>query len=204
MWKNKIVRHGEEKVESLLANEWNWRIHPEKQQEALKGSLEEIGVIQTVIVNLRTSSEWGEDQRVETMLDGHARVKLAMRHGQETLPVTYVDLTPKEEKKALIAFDRITQMANEDSVMLFDLIDSITQNGDEFIPTIDESEMQRISSIVGRNYTPEIGDSEYNQDDIDKAQHDLDNNVGLGHDYIEVMCPNCANEFFIRRDEVGL
>src|SRR6266704_2927845 len=34
-WRNRIVGHGEEDPEQLLANPKNWRIHPKNQQDAL-------------------------------------------------------------------------------------------------------------------------------------------------------------------------
>lgn len=177
MWKNRIVRHGREKTESLLANEWNWRIHPEKQQEALKQCLDDIGWIQTVIINLRTSSEWEQAQGVETMLDGHARVKLALRHDEEFVPVTYVDLSPKEEKKALIALDRITQMAGEDSAMLFDLVNSLLEDGEEFLPTIDELELERI------------------KESCMSSSNELDSETTTENNGSIVVCPECGHQF---------
>ena len=37
-WKNRIVGHGEESPEQLLANPKNWRTHPKEQREALAGA----------------------------------------------------------------------------------------------------------------------------------------------------------------------
>ena len=34
-WRNRIVGHGEEPPEQLLANPANWRLHPTEQQRAL-------------------------------------------------------------------------------------------------------------------------------------------------------------------------
>ena len=33
-WRNRIVGHGEEAPDQLLANPKNWRIHPKAQQDA--------------------------------------------------------------------------------------------------------------------------------------------------------------------------
>ena len=124
MWKNKIVGHGEEAPDQLLANPLNARIHPTEQQDALEGSLEEIGWIQDVIVNMRTSEQWPAGEReVQTLVDGHARVKLAMRHGQEKIPVKYVDLTPNEERLALAVFDPIGAMAVVDEAIFKQLLE---------------------------------------------------------------------------------
>src|SRR5438067_1943977 len=97
-WMNRIVSYGEENPENLLANPSNLRIHTQEQQDALTGALNEIGWLQDVIINKRTSEEWPVgDRGVETLVDGHLRVKLALRYEQPSVPVKYVDLTPAEE-----------------------------------------------------------------------------------------------------------
>jgi DNA modification methylase len=115
-WKNRIVGSGEEAPDQILANPDNWRIHPEQQQRALTGTLEDIGLIQQVIVNQRTGR----------LIDGHLRVTLALRSGQPTLPVLYVDLSESEERLALASLDTITGLAATDSAALQRLIGGIT------------------------------------------------------------------------------
>jgi len=74
-FKNRIV--GEEHVapDQLLANPMNFRRHPKAQVKALEGALDEIGWIQRVIVNKRTGH----------LIDGHARVELALGRGENLL-----------------------------------------------------------------------------------------------------------------------
>jgi DNA modification methylase len=103
-WKNRIVGYREVRPEDLLANPRNWRVHPKHQQAALKGALDELGWIQNVIVNTRTGF----------VVDGHARVALAIRHNQPTVPTTEVDLSPDEEALALVTLDPISAMAGAD------------------------------------------------------------------------------------------
>ena len=118
-WKNRIIGHGEEEPDQLLANPKNWRIHPSEQQEGLQGVLDEVGFVQGVIVNRATGF----------VVDGHMRVALALRTNQPTIPVTYVDLTPEEEDTILSTFDPIGAMAVTDRVKLKELIDTVeTEN----------------------------------------------------------------------------
>lgn len=126
MWQNRIIKHGTESPESLLANPANWRIHPFEQQQSLTGILEEVGYVQSVIVNMRTSEEWGESQNIETMVDGHMRVETALSAGQEEIPVTYVDLSPAEEAKILATFDPISALAATDGQQLASLLDDVS------------------------------------------------------------------------------
>lgn len=138
-WKNRIIGHGEESPDQLAANPRNWRIHPASQQAALKGALEEIGWIQEVIVNQRTGY----------VVDGHARVALAMRHNQQSIPVKYIDLTDEEEGLALATFDPISALAVQDTKQLESLVRDIT--------TEDEDLQQLLSEILGEEITMDMG-----------------------------------------------
>lgn len=118
-WGNRIVRTGEAAAGTFLANEENWRIHPLVQQEVLGGILQTIGFVQHVIVNLRSDPSWGRNRNVETLVDGHLRVSLALTRGEDTLvPVTYVDLTQEEERLVLATLDPIGQLAATDKELL--------------------------------------------------------------------------------------
>ena len=110
--RSRIVGHGEEAPEQLLANPANFRRHPAEQQAALRGSLKELGWVRSIIVNKRTGY----------VVDGHARIEEAMRQGLAAVPVEYVDLSPEEEKLALAVLDPITEMAKQDDEALAALL----------------------------------------------------------------------------------
>lgn len=119
----RIIRTADVPAGQLLANEKNFRIHPKAQRQALGAVLNEIGFVQHVIVNLRTSEEWGVDAGVETLVDGHARVEEALGRGEDTpVPVVYVDLTPAEERRVLATFDALGSMAAIDGDKLDELL----------------------------------------------------------------------------------
>jgi hypothetical protein len=111
-WRNRIVRHSDEQPSSLLANPANWRRHPETQQQALTGSLTEIGWVQDVIVNRLTGH----------VVDGHLRVELAVARAEATIPVIWVDLSAEEERVVLATLDPIAAMASEESEVLRSLL----------------------------------------------------------------------------------
>jgi len=143
-WRNRIVRYGEAAPDSLLANEENWRIHPLAQQQGLTSVLEVVGVVQNILVNLRTSQEWPEGKRgVETLIDGHARVGLALSANEPSIPITYVDLTPNEEAIVLATLDPITAMAVTDKEMLSQVMQDVHSD--------DERLQQLIASIAEQN-----------------------------------------------------
>lgn len=115
-WRNRIVGHGEEAPDQLLANALNWRIHPKAQQEALTGVLEEVGWVQDIIVNKRTGN----------VVDGHLRASLAISKGEAAVPVVYVDLSEAEERLILATIDPLSAMAVTDAEQLASLLGEIT------------------------------------------------------------------------------
>jgi hypothetical protein len=111
-WRNRIVGEDTCDPSQLLANPYNWRIHPHEQELALRGILDEVGWVQRVIVNKRTGH----------VVDGHLRVATAISKGEKAVPVLYVDLTEDEEKKVLLTIDPIAGMAATDEEQLKTLL----------------------------------------------------------------------------------
>lgn len=124
---NRII--GEEQVapDQLLANPLNFRRHPKAQVQALEGALDGIGWIQRVIVNQRTGH----------LIDGHARVELAMQRGEPTVPVVYVDLSEDEERTALATFDPLGAMATHDQDILKELLPQVTTDNEALRAMLD-------------------------------------------------------------------
>lgn len=114
-WESRIVGHGEEAPDQLLANPANWRIHPKAQQDALAGVLSEVGWVQSVIVNRRTGN----------LVDGHLRVSLALRDEAPSVPVSYVDLSPDEEALILATLDPLAGLAVPDAEKLEELLQQV-------------------------------------------------------------------------------
>ena len=100
-WKNRIVGYGELNPTEILLHPLNLRAHPKCQLDAIGDMLGNIGFLQNVIVNKTTGY----------LLDGHARVELARDQGQLFVPVTFVELTPEEERAVLALYDQVGAMA---------------------------------------------------------------------------------------------
>ena len=115
-WRNRIVGSGEESPDQLLANPANWRTHPKAQQDALAGALDQVGWVGQVLVNRRSGF----------VVDGHARVALAISRGEPTVPALYVDLDPDEEALVIATLDPIGAMATADDAKLRALLADIT------------------------------------------------------------------------------
>lgn len=106
-WRNRIVGHAMVDADQLLANPNNWRIHPRYQQDAIEGLLDDVGWLKSAQVNVST----------QFVLDGHARVALAITRGEQ-VPVEYVDISPEEERLAIVSLDTITMMAGTDAAIM--------------------------------------------------------------------------------------
>lgn len=115
-WKNRIIGLGEMAPDDLLANPNNHRIHPKFQQDALEGVLDDVGMVQTIVVNKTTGF----------IVDGHLRATLAIRTGQTSIPVLFVDLSPEEESKVLLTLDAIGALAVQDDDKVRDLLAEVT------------------------------------------------------------------------------
>ena len=61
----------------LTPNIKNWRRHPENQRAALEGVIEEVGWAGAALYNERTGR----------LIDGHLRQDVALRRGDEKIPV---------------------------------------------------------------------------------------------------------------------
>jgi hypothetical protein len=114
-WRNRIVGHGEEAPEQLLANPANWRLHPREQQQALAGALSEVGWVAEVLVNRTTGH----------VVDGHLRVDLAITRGEPSVPVAYVELNENEERLVLASLDPLAAMATAEKDALEALLAAI-------------------------------------------------------------------------------
>ena len=127
-WRNRIVGSGEEAPEQLLANPENWRIHPKAQQAALAGALDVVGWVAQVMVNRRTGY----------VVDGHARVALAISRNEPSVPVLYVDLSAEEEALVLASLDPISAMAGTDDAQLQALLAGIETDNEGLRALLDE------------------------------------------------------------------
>ncbi len=92
----------------LRPNPNNWRTHPEKQLNAIRGVLAEVG-----FAGAELAREL-EDGTLE-LIDGHARAEVA---GTAEVPVLVLDVDEAEANKILATFDPIGAMAESDAVKL--------------------------------------------------------------------------------------
>lgn len=126
-WRSRIVGHDVVAPATLTPHPENWRTHPAAQTRALAGTLTEVGWVQNVIVNKRTGR----------IVDGHARVELALSRNEPGVPVVYVDLTEDEERLVLLSLDPLASLAETNLDMLDRLLDNVRVDNNDLRELLD-------------------------------------------------------------------
>jgi hypothetical protein len=81
-FRNRIVGYSQdEPLDQVLFNPLNWRIHPARQQSAVRESLLKVGWVETVMVNVRSSELWTQDDRGVKILPSESEIILQVFHG---------------------------------------------------------------------------------------------------------------------------
>jgi len=96
------------RASELVPHDENWREHPEEQQDALRGAIEEIGYADALLCRELP------DGRLQ-VIDGHMRRDLTP---DADVPVLVLDLDEAEARKLLVTFDPLAAMAetNQDTL----------------------------------------------------------------------------------------
>ena len=97
----------------LIPNPRNWRTHPQRQREALRGILHEIGFAGALLARQLA------DGQLE-LIDGHLR---ASETPDQLVPVLVLDVTEHEADLLLASFDPLSSMAGSDPAKLQALVD---------------------------------------------------------------------------------
>lgn len=103
------------RADQLQANPRNWRTHPPEQQDALRGVLAEVGIVDAVIARELP------DGKLE-LIDGHLRAETMP---DELLPVLVLDVNEFEAIKLLAALDPLGAMAETDAAALEALLATV-------------------------------------------------------------------------------
>lgn len=119
--KNRIVGRGKMDPTKLVAHPLNFRLHPDAQKTAVLQILEGVGWVQDILVNRRSGF----------MLNGHMRRDIAIARKETRVPITFVDLSPEEEKIVLASFDPIGGMAVVDDEQLASLLAEASMGDNE-------------------------------------------------------------------------
>lgn len=149
-----IIGHEMVDPEQLLANPKNFRIHSKQQQDAMEAALKELGWIDEIIVNQRTG----------VMINGHMRVRIALRAGEATVPVRYVDLSEEHENLALATFDNVSGLATIDRDQLSSLLQETNSESDilsAFLDSLKPGEIPSGEEAMADNSNEDLGEEQW-------------------------------------------
>ena len=111
--RSRIVELRQVKASELLPDPRNWRGHPERQREALRAMMDEVGIVDAVIAR--------ETEDGLMLIDGHLRADL---DADTVLPVLVVDLDEDEAGQVLATLDPLAAMAEANSEALRNLVET--------------------------------------------------------------------------------
>lgn len=126
---------------------------------ALRASIHEMGVLDPIVLNRRTTEKgWGAGAR-PVIVSGHQRLRAADAEGLPSFPVFWVDLDKTDEKRANIALNQIRGRWDDDALaaMLRELRDAgvgLAATG------FDDAELKRRLQIIssGRSDPDDLPD----------------------------------------------
>lgn len=176
-WHNRILGYGTMDPREVDPNPLNPRTHPDRQRDAFRALMREVGYIAPVIVNIRTGH----------LIDGHMRVEEAIRDGVTELPVIRVQLSEAQERAALATFDPLGAMAEFNREKTHKLLDE-TSTGETPL-------MQLFSALAVRaNIVPGAADAD---DDRDEPISRDTSDPPWSHSRSPALlrCPECGCEF---------
>jgi len=110
------------KASDLKPNPRNWRTHPQAQQDALKGLLSELGIVDALIARELS------DGSLE-LIDGHLRADV---DPDTKWLVLVLDVTEAEANKILATLDPLAALAETDADMYADLLADV-ETGNEAV-----------------------------------------------------------------------
>lgn len=126
--KDRIKELRRVKASELVPNPKNWRTHPTKQKDALKGVLSEIGYADALLARELPDGSL-------MLLDGHLRAETTP---DQEVPVLVLDLTEEEGDKLLATLDPLASLAEQDDEKLAELLESIETENEALQDLLDD------------------------------------------------------------------
>lgn len=128
MIRDRIKEFRRVKASELLPNPKNWRTHPDRQRDVLKGVLAEIGYADALLAREL------DDGNLQ-LVDGHLRAETTP---DQEVPVLILDLNQDEAHKLLTIFDPLAGLAGINSELLSELVSQIETENNAVRDLLDE------------------------------------------------------------------
>ena len=116
------------RASDLRPNPRNWRTHPDRQRDALRGVLAEIGYADALLAREL------EDGSLE-LVDGHLRAETTP---EVEVPVLVLDLSEQEAAKLLVLLDPLAGLAETDADALASLLADVETDSEAVQRMLDD------------------------------------------------------------------
>ena len=136
--KDRIKELRRVKASELVPNPKNWRTHPTKQKDALKGVLSEIGYADALLARELPDGSL-------MLLDGHLRAETTP---EQEVPVLVLDLTEEEGDKLLATLDPLASLAEQDDEKLAELLEGISTDNEALQEMLDELAGEEATQMI--------------------------------------------------------
>lgn len=197
-WQDRRIKTGHETAEDLARwyNRDNWRGHPEVQRLATEESLDTLGWVGAIKLNVQ-----GDTRRV---IDGHLRIEIALlKDPEQLLPVDYYELTQEEENFALTYLDTLTGEAETLPHKLSALLEKTRgMVGDrEGLGEVRRRQMERVRELLGRNGEglPETPPAQINRAEELQKKWQVQSGDLFEIGPHRLLCGDCRNPDDVRR-----
>lgn len=157
--------------------------------EAVKKSIADYGFNSPIIVDAQ-----------KVIIAGHTRYKALMEMGWKKAPCVVLDLPAAKAKEYRIADNKTSELSTWDMTALIPELREIGTIGDLQIYFPEED----LSGLLKETATaPTV-----TQAQIDKRQTEMDTrftegNAAVTGQYVEIICPHCAEAFFLDKAEMN-
>lgn len=149
---------------------------------AVKESIERYGYNQPIVID----SEY-------TIVAGHTRYKALKELGHESAEVVIADLPPDKAQEYRIADNATSELAEWDHDKLMQELREVT----------DPSSLQQFFTDVDIDKLLADITAPPDEGDIEQAEQEHQHRFqGGGGDYAEVTCPECAESFYVDREDI--
>jgi hypothetical protein len=174
MYPDRIIELRRVRASELLPDPRNWRKHPPRQREALRGILAEIGFADALLARELAGG------RLQ-LIDGHLRAETAP---EQLLPVLVLDVNEAEAAKLLLSLDPLAALAEADGEKLNELLDQFQTENAALAAMLDELAETANRPVVDPHgpEIPEVWQVVVNCRSEDEQHELFDRLTGQGHD----------------------
>lgn len=120
--RDRVVELRRVPARELIADERNWRRHPESQSTALRAMLADVGIADAVLAR--------ETDQGLVLIDGHLRKEILP---DEVVPVLVLDVDEAEAGKLLATLDPLAAMAETDQKAFDALLEQMAIDDRELV-----------------------------------------------------------------------